>query len=367
MFDDQSPFSLPEFERTVWRRYRLCVKLRRVMFFLFRVISAGGLFILVIATLTQLSFTLIVHFYYDEDPTTETPALFNISRFMVLLSLFLLQGLGALYTYPKVDIILLRPFGKKRSAKNLRRLTLRYLSSLGYVFTLSDKNFAGSGFVWIASIIYGFVIRLLLNPVLRREMICKKIECQADYDVLCAGPNRKQSYLNMMCGGQALAVKSTDEWWTFCVNIWLQTSYLIIVDLSYVKPGTEYELGEIHRFGLNGKCIFISDVKYEATARALLAKYLSAEDPILFLFDSKGIVVSNDLFKGKIDQIIRARTRQRRLHTKDIDVCRPLAEFPRQVLLAPVARHTAFGWIPVLPEATPVAPHRLSPRADRDG
>ncbi len=103
-----------------------------------------------------------------------------------------------------------------------------------------------------------------------------------------------------------LKVRCSDTWWKNAVDLLMYTSQLIIVDLSLVKVGTEWELEKIDLRDLEKKTIFIVAEDSADYARVVIAKFWPGEEapPPLYLYQKRGELLDQDAFERESARII---------------------------------------------------------------
>ena len=119
------------------------------------------------------------------------------------------------------------------------------MGHFGVVYTLWDQNYKPN--------IAASYLRRKWRPlghifaVMVRDSI-RVIEVSSERDFLKLGRRLmrkiRPSSATVRTGGQALNIKTSDEWWQLCIRLLMLTCEAIIVDLSRVKEGTAWELNK---------------------------------------------------------------------------------------------------------------------------
>jgi hypothetical protein len=210
------------------------------------------------------------------------------------------------YSSPRTMIVLLRPFGDRELGNHLKKFILRHVSGAGYIYTLSDvalKPLPRSNLLvmGLQSGLFAPIV-FAVAPIFRPVLPLNKVVDEPSYMTFTGvKPTRFQSILNIFSGGQPFAIQSTDEWWHFCINILITKCNVILIDLTLVKDGTEYELIQIARLDLIHKCLFLVDVHCHARAKATIEKYFDRTDSIkLYLIDENGVIAHPSEFKKSL-------------------------------------------------------------------
>jgi hypothetical protein len=109
--------------------------------------------------------------------------------------------------------------------------------------------------------------------------------------------------LSLFNGGQAFNIRTTDPWWKICIQMLMESCDIIVVDVSRVKAGTDWELNEVRARMLQSKCLFIVSEDMAQGADSIVARYFGPNDaPPVFVYRSDGRTLQtatfNDYFKA---------------------------------------------------------------------
>ena len=98
---------------------------------------------------------------------------------------------------------------------------------------------------------------------------------------------RCKTNFSFLTGAQAFNIRSTDSWWKLCIQMLLQSCEIIVVDVSKVKQGTDWELNQIRAKSLLSKSIFVVSEDAAEQAGPILERYFdAAEMPPISAFSS---------------------------------------------------------------------------------
>lgn len=194
-------------------------------------------------------------------------------------------------------VLLLRPFQAKKVSRSLRRFVRREVAFSGHVFTLADKYVKESRLLHYLNWIPRNPVELLMLPLyflppvrhLQRWLL---VNDAGDYRFLRKRMARRKT-LNMFWQNsfnKLLTVKASDTWWRQCVDLMMYSCHTIVVDLSWVKSGTEWELEKIDRRDLEQKTVLVVAEDAQAYAREVIARYWPSEEPPppLHVYDTRG-------------------------------------------------------------------------------
>jgi hypothetical protein len=180
--------------------------------------------------------------------------------------------LGRLLRSRPARVLLLRKFNNAEVDYRLRRFAKRYLSPLGHVYTLADKHFRRPVFdIW--------PLLLYLSPT-----VWAPIMVLAPWDLIRGKLNgssaggririwsarhfrqfaervaeRVASNAQVMASRRrTITVRTSDAWWQHVVKLLMLSADMIVVDLSDVAEGTEWELDRLSELGLLERTVFVA-------------------------------------------------------------------------------------------------------------
>jgi hypothetical protein len=140
----------------------------------------------------------------------------------------------------------------------------RYIIARAHVFTLSDKNYRTWFILGLVEVVFNRLFALLLMSVIGflKSMPVTIFTC-TDYDYVnkLVGKVRRAywlSALHVFCGGQALALKCSDNSWKQAVVTLMDQCDVILMDLADFRAGSDYEmrmLQAVEDYGAKVICI----------------------------------------------------------------------------------------------------------------
>ena len=81
----------------------------------------------------------------------------------------------------------------------------------------------------------------------------------------------------------------------------MHSSEVIVVDLSSVKSGTDWELQQLRARGLLRKCVFVVADSYGHTGATLLERYFEGHDlPRVYAYNAAGTPLEYGAFLSKL-------------------------------------------------------------------
>lgn len=179
--------------------------------------------------------------------------------------------LGGMSRAKPARILLLRKFNNPDIDKLLRTFVKRNLSPMGHVFALSDRYFRRSAFDLTPLLMYWsptfWVPILVLVPLdfirgrLNGSSAGGRITVRSSTDFRQFG---RRIIDRVSCNTQVLTtgrrtipVHASDTWWKHVARFLMESADVIVVDLSDVTEGTEWELDRLVEFALLDRTVFI--------------------------------------------------------------------------------------------------------------
>jgi hypothetical protein len=96
--------------------------------------------------------------------------------------------------------------------------------------------------------------------------------------------------MSFVIGNQAFSLRSTDAWWQSVMDMLMNSSEIIVMDVSHVGKGSAWEIHAIERWGLLGKCIFVVEEHGQQEGKIAIEELLPrALQPELLIYDQKGV------------------------------------------------------------------------------
>jgi hypothetical protein len=228
---------------------------------------------------------------------------------------FFVSLIGCLAIFPlfvgqSFRIVLLRPFGEKSLTRSLKRFLLLEMAGRGNIITLSDKNFkpniivAGLGKI-------GWPFIFLVNPIFRGSRRIGRVKNDKTFYKLAKfiiSPIGIRVSNGISCG-QAFNIQCKDSWWKCCVSLLLDTSDIVLVDLSKVKHGTEWEIEEIVKRNIVDRCLFVVAQDWAESAREVMERYFgsAATGIAIYLYDHNGMPCDQSGFRRRLRGVLCER------------------------------------------------------------
>ena len=207
-------------------------------------------------------------------------------------------------------ILLLRKFNNKTLGKAMANVITTELRPFGHVLTLEDKHIKAQTFFGIRGVIspnpvYAVVslpwlpFRLLLRQFNRTKWGPAWVGSARNFRCL-AKRLRERMSLNLEVSWkakrEAFIVRTSDQWWQEVIALMMHSSDVIVVDLSEVTSGTQWELERIDRLQEWRRAVFTAHEEREDRARDVLAEYDWGE-PDLYLYDKLGDMHDQKAFR----------------------------------------------------------------------
>lgn len=197
----------------------------------------------------------------------------QLGRVMLLSAL----GAGALWVFGRMlrsrpaRVLLLRKFNNTEVDYRLRRFAKRYLSPLGHVYTLADKHFRRPIFdIWplllyISPTVWAPILALVPWDLVRGRLNGSsaggriRIWSARQFRQFAQRiAERVASNTQVMASRRgAIAVRTSDAWWQPVVKLLMLSADVIVVDLSDVASGTEWELDRLSELNLLDRTVFV--------------------------------------------------------------------------------------------------------------
>lgn len=245
---------------------------------------------------------------------------------LLMASFFTWFFTSALRRYPGRRL-LLRKFNDKEVSGSLEKVITSELRPFGHIVTLSDKHIRRSRWSWIgqmiptnflhaAIIVIWFPLRLMLRPFNRSKHGAAYVGSARDFRNL-ARRLRDRIPLNLevaLTSKEAFIVRSSDDWWKHLVALLMNSSDVIVADLSNVTSGTEWELERLDRLELFRRAVLLVREDRLDHAREALAAYPVAQARELFVYNSLGSLENRAGFREAMLEAIRLKLRPESIH-----------------------------------------------------
>lgn len=170
-------------------------------------------------------------------------------------------------------VLLLRKFNVRALSSPLTRMIASDLRPFGHIATLSDKHIRRDRWGWLHHLLFSLgnplalIVLIITTPIRfvwrlfdRSAMGPATVLTARDYRNL-ARRLRDRTGLNLqvaLVSKEAFMVRTSDAWWRLVAQLLMDSADVIVVDLSQVSAGTEWELDVIQAQKLEARCVFVS-------------------------------------------------------------------------------------------------------------
>jgi hypothetical protein len=189
----------------------------------------------------------------------------------------------------------------------------RNLAFHGHAITLADKyvkeSFINYVVFWIPRSVPDIIVTVLFFiPWFRQFKRWLKVSSASSYGFLKKRLARRFT-LNMFWQNawtKLLKVKCSDTWWKRSVDLLMYSCHVIVVDLSWVKVGTEWELEKINGRDLERKTVFVVGEDAAEYAREVIERFWPHEEspPPLYVYRSSGRLLERAAFERDVARIV---------------------------------------------------------------
>src|SRR5215475_2421993 len=185
---------------------------------------------------------------------------------VALIYLMLLVSTMAMLTERQRSLraLLLRPFGRPKLSRSLRKVVISHLGPIATTYTLSDKSYR-PGFFLMMFDRSADLWRTAVGALYRPSRLLMNVRNERTFlNVARVLPHvMGPSYKTFVVGDQALRIRATNDWWQLVVDMLMHSVDLIIMDVSDVGRGSTWEIMQPSRRGLDNNCIFICQEGYD--------------------------------------------------------------------------------------------------------
>lgn len=207
-----------------------------------------------------------------------------------------------------VRMLLLRKFNDRALGRAYKRLIAAELQPMGHVIALADRHVRRSTFGWIAGMIaraFGSIPAAVLAIVTIPTLLILRatdrtrwgpayVAAPRDFRLLAMRLfDRFELNLETQLVSNAYLVRTSDDWWQIVIRMLMKSADVIVLDLSNVTQGTEWEIETITELGLWDRVVRIA---LDARQDDALAADAPA-GPIL-LYDASGSMVGRADFRS---------------------------------------------------------------------
>jgi uncharacterized membrane protein (DUF485 family) len=207
-----------------------------------------------------------------------------------------------------VRILLLRPFGARAMTKPLKRVVLRNIGTMGYVFTLADRNYKPNLLLTLSAL-FSWLPRVFVGPFLRQTLSFGRVANEGGFfNVIYTLSNKLWLSANsLLTGGQAFTIRCSNSWWQSVIDLLMHSSDIVIMDVSRVSEGSSWEIHRLEDDALVRKCIFIVHEQHLPEGNERMAVLFPADArPELFIYDEKGHFKDQSRFATTLENAVAA-------------------------------------------------------------
>lgn len=256
---------------------------------------------------------VILHVVTDQTPSGQKYRMWQAAGWTIIY-VFIFAWFGWMLTSflrgQPARVLLLRKFNDKKLAKAMEYVIQSELRPFGHVSTLSDQFIRRSRWGWLGRIIPTNIfhavlivvwlpIRLVLRQFNRARYGPPYVGSARDFCNL-ATRLRDRIGLNIevaMTSKEAFIVRSHDKWWKEVVALLMGSADVVVVDLSNVTSGTEWELERLDRLDLFDRAVLTAHEERMTEAREAVMRFPGAANKHIFSYDKYGNVVERDAFR----------------------------------------------------------------------
>lgn len=288
---------------------------RRKCFSVYRLLAFPLFILIVMSTCTTTSDQMLWVEPFGREPghAPLIPGAEDIA--VVLVYLMILVSSVAVFTERQrsLRLLLLRPFGRPKLTRALRKVVINQLGPIATTYTLSDRDYRPGFFLMIfdrSTDLWRTAVgalyrpsRLLMN--VRNERTFLNLARVLPHVI---GP----SFKTFVVGDQALRIKATNDWWQLVIDMLMHSVDLIVMDISDIGWGSSWEILQLSRRGLERNCIFICQEGYDQRGLNALRQLDSDFDPERFyIYTAEGRFKNISAFDSKMDALCDRALRQR--------------------------------------------------------
>jgi hypothetical protein len=227
---------------------------------------------------------------------------------LFILALLLIACLSVLERNRAVRILLLRPFGARAMTKPLKRVVLRNVGAMGYVFTLADRNYKPNLLLTLLALI-SWLPRIFVSPFWRQTLSFGRVYSEYSFFTVIDTLSNKLwlSANSLLTGGQAFSIRCTDSWWQNVIDLLLHSCDIILMDVSRVSEGSSWEIHRLEDDVLVSKCIFIVHADHTAEGADRMAHLFPAgTQPNVFVYGENGKFEDSAKFAATLENSVAA-------------------------------------------------------------
>ena len=298
-------------------KYLLIVKLRRVLFSIYR-LFAFMLYIALFLSSWSISDDGRTLWFEPSGPLEGRVPLLPLAEFLegFLISIMILISSIATFSGRRrsLKVLLLRPFGRERISPALRKLVSEYIGPLATTYTISDKTYRPS-FLQLIEQLFSLSWRIALIAVYKTSLLYASIGNQRTFISLARSLSHSigPGFKTFVTGDQALRIKSTNDWWQIVVDMLMHSVDIIVVDVSWLGHGSTWELAQIFEQNLEEKCLFVCQDQFQQRTLGYVGDLPQAiELPILHIYTGRGQFKDLAQFDSEMSRLLTRALEERR-------------------------------------------------------
>lgn len=199
----------------------------------------------------------------------------------------MLASTSVIHPYP-ARMLILRPFGDASLASGLRKLVKRKLGKRGYCLTLVDEAYLMNRST--REFLGAFPATAILALIQPRLAPGHPVRSERQLDAMRRRLNKRTGFSLPALWAQdnPIQIVSSDAMWQEVVAEFFHACDLVLMDLSVVKQGSEWEIGQLAQRAMLASTIFVCS--RDATAEAIVKmKEIGAQTP-LYIYDRAGVI-----------------------------------------------------------------------------
>ena len=176
--------------------------------------------------------------------------------------------------YRPLRYVVIRPFNEKTFSKPLKRFLRKNIGLRCHGYTLSDRHFSPNWFfilyhklryaILFIGILTGVVGGIAMLAAIASSWIMQSVRitsilAPSGFLHLHKEIHRRKlrSAENFFCGGQCFNIRTINEAWKYSMQFLTHNADFIIVDLSFVREGSQWEINYLVSQGLLDKSIAV--------------------------------------------------------------------------------------------------------------
>jgi len=186
-----------------------------------------------------------------------------------------------------VRILLLRKFNDPKLKRSMQSIIYQ-LFKFGHVISLSDKFIKRSKHGWLRYVVLVVfapvyvAFRVLILPITFMIRVFNKssggkslVRTSRDFRNLIRRltHRKRMNFESEFAVRSAILIKTSDEWWKQVIKLLVSTCDIIVIDMSSVTQGTEWEILHLQETDLFEKAVFITREDRIEEATAVMAEY----------------------------------------------------------------------------------------------